>query len=46
MTLSRLGATLGGWNDRHASHDSRGDASRRWRIVDRFAGWLYVRGDR
>lgn len=44
MTASRLGAKLGNWNDRHSGHDSRSEASRAWRALDRLAGWLYVRG--
>lgn len=39
-----IGARLGNWNDRHSSHDQRAEASLRWRVVDRIASWLYVRG--
>lgn len=41
--MSRLGATLGNWNDRHSRHERRSEASLRWRVLDRIAGWLYVR---
>lgn len=44
--LSRLGARLGNWNDRHSDHDRRRDASLRWRGIDRIAGWLYVLPER
>lgn len=44
MEAWKLGRALGKWNDRHAHHDTRRDASRRWVILDRLAGWLYVRG--
>jgi len=43
--LSRLGAALGNWNDRHSRHDRRSEATWRWRLLDGIAGWLYVRGD-
>lgn len=40
--LSRLGARLGNWNDRHFGADTKADQTRLWRTLDRFAGWLYV----
>lgn len=45
--LSRLGARLGNWNDRRHYDDWNGlaYAPRSWRIVNRVAGWLYVKGD-
>jgi hypothetical protein len=44
--LSRIGARLGNWNDRHSTHDSRAAASPWWRALDRIASWLYVGGGR
>lgn len=44
--LNRLGAMLGNWNDRHARHDSRSEATRRYRVIDRLAGWLYTLPER
>lgn len=38
-----LGRALGNWNDRHARGDTRAERGRRWRLLDRIAGWLYVR---
>lgn len=43
--LCRLGARLGNWNDAHSSHDSQSEATRRWRVLNSVAGWLYVKGD-
>jgi hypothetical protein len=40
----RLAARVGNLNDRRSSHDSRAEASLRWRVIDRVVGWLYVRG--
>lgn len=37
-----LGAIVGNWNDRHSHHDSRSDASLRWRVVDKLAHELYT----
>lgn len=45
LLISRIGATLGNWNDRQAEHDRRTDASLMYRIIDRVAGRLYVMGD-
>ena len=45
VRLSRFGARLGNWNDRHSSHDRRSDASLRWRFIDRLARWMFVKGD-
>lgn len=40
---ARLGAAIGNWNDRtFGGHDSASQASRRWRVIDRLAGWLYT----
>ena len=45
--LSRCGALLGNWNDRHnATGDSRSTHPRRWRLIDRVSSWLYVLPDR
>lgn len=46
--LSRVGARVGNWNDRHSHsrHDSRSEASLRWRLLDRLSSWLYVLPDR
>ena len=43
--ISRLGARLGNWNDKHSKHDTKSKASFRWRLLDHIAGWLYVKGD-
>jgi hypothetical protein len=46
MKLWKLGARLGNWNDEHlGGHDRRVEASWRWRVVDRVASWLYLRGN-
>ena len=42
MTLAPVGSALGNFNDRHSHYDSRSEASLRWRLIDRFAGWLYT----
>lgn len=42
-TLSWLGARLGNLNDRFSKHDSRSEATLRWRVVDRSASWLHTR---
>ena len=42
---SKVGRALSNWNDRHSQHDSRSEATLRWRLVDRLSGWLYVKGD-
>lgn len=40
----RAGRALGNWNDRHnGKGDSRAQHPRRWHVLDRIAGWLYVR---
>ena len=44
---ARAGRALGNWNDRqYGGHDTASEASRCWRVLDRIAGWLYVRGAR
>ena len=41
--LSRFGARLGNWNDRHfGGADTKADQTRLWRTLDRIAGRLYV----
>lgn len=44
--LSRLGARLGNWNDQRYAGDTPAERGWRWRLLDRIAGWLYVRPDR
>ena len=43
--ISNFGAWLGNWNDRHSLHDSRSDASLRWRVLDHIASRLYLVGE-
>lgn len=38
-----LGRALGNWNDRRNNHDSRGEVTRFYRVLDRISSWLYVR---
>lgn len=43
----RVGARLGNWNDlRNGGLDDEPRRPRVWRVLDRIAGWLYVRGER
>lgn len=44
--LSRAGARLGNWNDKHSTHDTRSERTRFYRVVDAIAGSLYVLPDR
>jgi hypothetical protein len=45
MRSEDIGRILGNWNDRRSGHDSRSEASRLWRVLDRIAGWLYTRAE-
>jgi hypothetical protein len=43
---SRMGRSLGNWNDRHnATGDRTVEHPRRWHVLDRVARWLYVLDD-
>jgi hypothetical protein len=45
MTVN-VGRALGNWNDRaNGVADMRSDRSLRWLLIDKIAGWLYVRGE-